>query len=80
VALKRRKRSAPAETLGPADLAGEVRRTSRLLALLLVKGESQHEKIRVLCSVGFPNNEIADLLGIPANTVKVTLFRQRTKK
>jgi len=47
---------------------------------LLVKGESQPEKIRALHSAGFQNNEIADLLGIPVNTVKVTLFRQRSKK
>jgi DNA-directed RNA polymerase specialized sigma24 family protein len=80
VAAKRRKPSAPAESLGPSNLANELHRTSRLLALLLVKGESQPEKIRALNSAGFQNSEIADLLGVPANTVNVTLFRQRTKK
>ena len=60
-------------------LANQLRRANNLLALLLVKGESQPEKIRVLSAAGYSNTEIADLLGVTANVVNVALYRQRSK-
>lgn len=54
-------------------------RVTRLLALLVVKGESQAEKIKTLSGAGFTNTEIAELLGTTANSVNVTLHRLRAK-
>jgi DNA-directed RNA polymerase specialized sigma24 family protein len=53
---------------------------TRLLALLVIKGESQGEKIKVLAGAGFTNTEIAQLLGLTANAVNVALFRSRKSK
>lgn len=53
---------------------------TRLLALLLVKGESQGEKMKVLAAAGFTNTEIAQLLGLTANAVNVALHRSRKNK
>ena len=55
-------------------------RLTRLLALLVVKGESQAEKIHLLSGAGFANTEIAELLGLTANAVNVALHRLRSKK
>lgn len=62
-----------------SDLPG-LERLSRLLALLLVKGESQAEKIQLLSVAGFGNKEIAELLSLTANAVSVALHRRRSKK
>ena len=66
----------------PANEAADVEfsRLTRLLALLVVKGESQAEKIQMLSAVGFANTEIAELLGTTANAINVALHRLRTKK
>ena len=55
-------------------------RLTNLVALLLVKGESQSEKIRTLAAVGYSASEIAHLLGTTANAVNVALHRIRQKK
>ena len=55
-------------------------RITRLLALLVVKGESQGEKVRLLSGAGFANTEIAEMLGLTANAVNVALHRARSKK
>lgn len=55
-------------------------RLTRLLALLVVKGESQAEKIQLLSGAGFASTEIAELLGLTANAVNVALHRLRSKK
>ena len=55
-------------------------RITGLLALLLVKGESQPEKIRTLAAVGFQNTEIARLLGVTPNAVNLALHRIRKKQ
>ena len=60
--------------------ASQFERITRLLALLVVKGESQTEKIKVLAGAGFTNSEIAEMLGTTANTVNVTVHRLRAKK
>lgn len=58
----------------------QLERLTRLLALLVVKGESQAEKIQLLSGAGFANTEIADLLGLTPNAVNVALHRLRSKK
>jgi DNA-directed RNA polymerase specialized sigma24 family protein len=64
----------------PGSDTPQLDRLTRLLALLVVKGESQAEKIQLLSGAGFANTEIAELLGLTANAVNVTLHRLRSKK
>jgi DNA-directed RNA polymerase specialized sigma24 family protein len=52
---------------------------ARVLALLLVKGEPQADKIKALSAAGFGNAEIADLLGLTRNAVNIALHRIRAK-
>lgn len=52
-------------------------RIANLLALLLVKGESEGEKILTLAAVGYSAPEIAELLGKQPNTVSVALYQAR---
>ncbi len=80
MALRRRKAEKSSPTATEITLGQQLDRATKLMALLLVKGESQPEKIRVLSSAGFANTEIAELLGLTANTVNVTLYKQRAKK
>jgi len=57
-------------------------RIANLLALLLVKGESETEKVLTLTAVGFTAAEIGGLLNKQPNTVSVILYqakRQRRK-
>ena len=62
------------------DTSKQLEKLTRLLALLVVKGESQGEKIKVLAGAGFTNTEIAQLLGLTANAVNVALHRLRKNK
>ena len=55
----------------------QVERLANLLALLLVKGEPQPQKIVTLNASGFGNTEIAKLLGITPNAVTVALYQRR---
>jgi hypothetical protein len=78
-----RRNAARTSTSAPeseAPLDRQIRRVANLLALLLVKGESQPEKIRVLNAVGYANAEIAELLGMTPNAVTVSLYQQRKRK
>jgi DNA-directed RNA polymerase specialized sigma24 family protein len=77
-----RRKPGKAEPLSEASgiNAQQVDRLIRLLALIVVKGESQAEKIHLLSGAGFANTEIAELLGLTANLVNVTLHRLRSKK
>jgi len=77
--VARAKASSPPDDL-ESSIEPQLRRLSRLLALLLVKGESQPEKIRSLSAAGFKNSEIAELLGITANAVTVSLYKRRARK
>ena len=76
-----RKESKPTSgTEGLNSSANQLEKLTRLLALLVVKGESQVEKIKVLAGAGFASGEIAELLGTTSNTVSVTLSKLRSKK
>lgn len=55
-------------------------RLTNILALLLVKGEPPNDQLIILSSLGYSNNEIAKLLNIKPNSVKVALFRIRKQK
>lgn len=72
-----------AETLSgaeiPGDISKQLEKLTRLLALLVIKGESQPEKIKMLAGAGFTNIEIAELLGVSGNAVNVALHRLRAK-
>jgi DNA-directed RNA polymerase specialized sigma24 family protein len=64
---------------GSSDIPSqpELQRLTRVVALLLVKGEPQPEKIRTLSAAGFSATEIASLLDVKPNTVSVALHRLR---
>lgn len=66
--------------LDPSPENPEMTRLTNLLALLLVKGEQQPEKIKTLANVGYSAAEIGQLLGTSANTVSVTLYKLRKSK
>ena len=64
---------------GNAEILDELRRITKLLALLATKGESQKEQIRARANSGFAPKEIADLVGTTPNTVSVTLYAMKKK-
>lgn len=78
VARSKAKKGSPEGEAGSG--APQFDRLTRLLALLVVKGESQAEKIQLLSGAGFANTEIAELLGLTANAVNVALHRLRSRK
>jgi DNA-directed RNA polymerase specialized sigma24 family protein len=78
--VARRKPKKPTTEGETGSTAPQLDRLTRLLALLVVKGESQAEKIQLLSGAGFANTEIADLLGLTSNAVNVALHRLRSKK
>lgn len=53
---------------------------TNLVALLLVKGESQSEQIRMLTAAGYTSTQVALLLGLNSTTVRTTLHRLRAAK
>jgi hypothetical protein len=60
--------------------ADYLKKLTHLLALLVVKGESQSEKIKLLSGAGFSNTDIGKLLVMTSNSVNVALHRLRSKK
>lgn len=64
------------------ELTGDpsLKRLTDLAALLLIKGESQNEKLRILAAAGYSAPEIARFVGSSANAVNVALHRLRKKK
>ena len=55
----------------------ELRRTNRLLALLLTKGMPRPEAVAVLDSAGFSYGQIGAALAMTPNAVKLTVRRIR---
>jgi hypothetical protein len=68
------------ERAAPLSEAEELRRLSKLAALLLVKGEEQAEKMRVLNAVGFSAEEIATMLSTTLDAVYAATYRLRKRK
>jgi len=68
------------ERLDDSSLVIDLRRLTKLLALILIKGESQTEKIRALNAAGFAPTEMALLLGTTVNTINVTLHKIRNQR
>jgi len=56
-----------------------LKRLTNLVALLLIKGEPQNEKLRILAAAGHSAQEIAGLVCSSANAVNVALHRLRKK-
>lgn len=65
----------PAEA--PVGLDVAFRRIANLLALSLVKGESEAQKVQTLTAVGFSVTEVAQLLNKKPNTVSAALYSVR---
>ncbi len=55
-------------------------RIANLLALLLVKGEGETDKVLALTGVGYTPVEIAQLLGKQPNTISVALYQARREQ
>jgi len=55
-------------------------RIANLLALLLVKGESETEKVTALTAVGYSAAEIGQLLGKRPNTVSALLYQAKKEQ
>ena len=63
----------------PNVFVDELRRLTRLVAVLGTEGKSQREQIRILALAGFPPKDIAALIGTTGNTVRVALTDIRKK-
>ena len=61
----------------PVGLEAAFRRIANLLALSLIKGESEAQKIQTLTAVGFSVPEVAQLLNKKPNTVSAALYTAR---
>jgi hypothetical protein len=79
VAVQRK--GSPGTQVDPVTAPSDcLERLTNLVALLLVKGESQQDQIRVLAAAGYGNSEIAGLLGTTPNAVTIALHRMRRKR
>ena len=70
---KARKARAVAAKDVPPSLESSIQRIANLLALLLVKGQSETEKVFVLTGAGYSTTEIGQLLVKKPNTVSARL-------
>lgn len=62
------------------EVARELRRISRILAMIAIKNEeSQRKQIMLLSGLGFLPSEIAKMVGTTPNTVSVALHEIRRK-
>jgi DNA-binding NarL/FixJ family response regulator len=68
------------EGSGDAPTGEELGRLTNLVALLLVKGEPQPEQVSTLTRAGYPNKEIARLLGLTPNAVNIAVHRLRKRR
>jgi CRP-like cAMP-binding protein len=57
----------------------EQRVVRRLLALSIIDGKPQREKIQLLCVAGLDRHEIAELVGTTPLTVSVEISNMRKK-
>lgn len=57
----------------------ELRRMTKLLALVVTKGRPQVEKMKLLADVGFKPKEIAEIVGSDSNHVKLALSKTNSK-
>lgn len=78
MALRKRNLNEAPDQQSTGDPA--LRRLTDLVALLLIKGESQIEKFRLLAAAGYSATEIASMVGCSANAVSVALHRLKKKK
>lgn len=62
------------------DVLEKLDHVSRLLALLVTKGESKQDSVEMLDGIGFKSTEIAHLLGLKPNVVTATLSNIKKKK
>lgn len=69
--------SSPSAPDSEVGLEAAFRRVANLLALNLIKGESETEKVLTLTAVGYSPQEIAQLLGKQPNTVSVILYKAK---
>jgi DNA-directed RNA polymerase specialized sigma24 family protein len=69
----------PSETTLLEQIAHLLETQVRLNLYRMKNEQSQPEMISTLESVGCAQSEIADFLGISANTVKVSLYRSKKK-
>ncbi len=59
------------------EILSELKKISRMLALVVTKDLSQKDKIVLLSGLSLQPREIADLIGTTPNTVSVTLSNLR---
>lgn len=62
------------------DAESAFHRIANLLALLLVKGESETDKVVSLTAAGYSAAEIGQLLGKRPNTVSAILYKARQEE
>lgn len=60
-------------------LLEEMIKMNKLLAISATKGMDNNEKIDILIRAGYKYKEIADLIDVSENAVKLTAFRKRKK-
>jgi hypothetical protein len=73
---KRKAEKSPTRHETPTEIPN-LRRLIDLVALLVVKGDDQPNKIRTLAAVWYSPSEIANLLGTTPNAVSIALYRIR---
>lgn len=64
---------------GP-NYSNSLQRISCLLALFLVKGQTQMEQVKTLTAAGFKPGEISNLTAISAHQVSVLLHQSKQKR
>jgi len=65
------------ENADEVGMCVEVRRLSRILALMAVKGLQQNEQISFLSNAGYQPGEIAEMVRTTPGTVSQTLYSMR---
>jgi len=63
-----------------AEIATELVRIAKILALSVVRTAKREEQVGFLSAVGYTPGEIATILDVPANAVSVILYQQKKKK